>query len=424
MKINNKTVLHVMTVVLLVLITATVSIPSIMTAENPEIIQTETVDTLEANAKSTTPIMTMTDKEVDDDKKEDLADEMAALDKELAAIKASLAALGKDKQSALNTQAHIDAVIAELDAQQVVLTEKITSEKNNLVVTQKALDLKIISINEEERLLEARMVAMYKKGGQGILTSVLGAEDFSEILTTTEYMQRVAVSDAELVEKLNNDRIAIELEEAAINKLLEQLAVTEKELEDSLVAEAAARQANDKNLSAIDAKTTSEKEQQSEIQVAYANAKVAFDALAWSDPGNEGDFDGQYLWPVSGFNHISSYYGPRVLWGRPDYHTGIDIAGGGSNIYGAGIQASAGGQVVLVGYNPGGYGNYVIVDHAGGHKTLYGHASSVLVSQGQTVRQGDTIARVGSTGNSSGNHLHFEIRVNNKHTNPMAYLQA
>ncbi|MCL6449979.1 MAG: M23 family metallopeptidase [Acetobacteraceae bacterium] len=116
-------------------------------------------------------------------------------------------------------------------------------------------------------------------------------------------------------------------------------------------------------------------------------------------------------WPVRG--RISSYFGPR--WGRR--HDGVDIAAA----YGTPIRAAAAGRVRLAGWM-GGYGRTVIIDHSGGLTTLYGHASQLLVRAGQRVAAGETVARVGSSGNSTGPHLHFEVRVGGKARNPLNYL--
>ncbi|MBQ6708282.1 MAG: M23 family metallopeptidase, partial [Clostridia bacterium] len=109
------------------------------------------------------------------------------------------------------------------------------------------------------------------------------------------------------------------------------------------------------------------------------------------------------------------------IYGTYRMHTGIDISGGGIN--GQRIVASKAGTVTYAnwGYG-GGYGNYVIVDHGGGYSTLYAHCSSLAVSSGQYVKQGQTIAYVGSTGASTGPHLHFEVRINGNHTNPLNYV--
>ena len=125
---------------------------------------------------------------------------------------------------------------------------------------------------------------------------------------------------------------------------------------------------------------------------------------------------GSFMWPVPYTRAISSYFGPR--WGT--IHKGIDIADSG--IYGQAIVASDGGTVTFAGWNDGGYGNYVVIDHGNGYKTLYAHCSSVDVSVGQVVSQGQTIAYIGSTGFSTGPHLHFEVQEYGTAVNPLNYL--
>ena len=130
---------------------------------------------------------------------------------------------------------------------------------------------------------------------------------------------------------------------------------------------------------------------------------------------------GSWGYPVGGSTYISSGYGNRSAsisgW---SFHGGIDIAGGG--IYGRPVYASRGGTVIAAVWSNSGYGNYVIIDHGDGYASLYGHCSSLAVSTGQTVSKGQHIANVGSTGNSTGPHLHFEIRKNGVKVNPANYL--
>lgn len=128
---------------------------------------------------------------------------------------------------------------------------------------------------------------------------------------------------------------------------------------------------------------------------------------------------GNFIWPVYG--HITSSFGYRSIFGSYSYHSGLDIA----TSYGTAIAASDGGTVVFAGRATGSYwsyGNLVIIDHGNGIQTYYAHCSSVLVSAGDKVYQGQTIARVGSTGRSTGNHCHFEVKVNGVSRNPYNYL--
>ena len=125
---------------------------------------------------------------------------------------------------------------------------------------------------------------------------------------------------------------------------------------------------------------------------------------------------GSFSWPISG--RITSYFGGRYIFGRYSYHSGIDI----SASYGASVRAADGGTVTFAGYK-GSYGNLVVITHDNGTQTYYGHNSSLLVSAGQKVSKGQTIARAGSTGRSTGTHWHFEVRVSGSAVNPLNYLR-
>ena len=136
------------------------------------------------------------------------------------------------------------------------------------------------------------------------------------------------------------------------------------------------------------------------------------------DDENSGNSQGEtFLRPTSG--HVTSEYGPRIhpISGQSGFHTGIDLA----SPSGTPIKASKSGTVVYSGWQ-GGYGQVVIIDHGGGYRTLYAHCSKLNVVKNQKVSRGQTVALVGSTGNSTGPHLHFEVRVNNKHQNPRKYV--
>ena len=138
------------------------------------------------------------------------------------------------------------------------------------------------------------------------------------------------------------------------------------------------------------------------------------------DGGNEYT-GGTLTWPVPGYYSITSTYGNRwhPVYGGYRMHTGIDISGGG--IDGKNVVAAADGVVILSEFF-GGYGNTVVVDHGGGITTLYAHGSQILVSAGQKVTRGQAIMKVGTTGTSTGPHLHFEVQKNGSHTNPLPYL--
>ena len=127
---------------------------------------------------------------------------------------------------------------------------------------------------------------------------------------------------------------------------------------------------------------------------------------------------GSMVWPCPSCHTITSYFGWRIhpITGTNKYHSGVDIGAS----YGSSVLAADSGTVILAGWN-GGYGNCVVISHGNGITTLYGHMSSIAVSSGQSVSQGQTIGYVGSTGNSTGPHLHWEVAVNGSQVNPLNY---
>ena len=129
---------------------------------------------------------------------------------------------------------------------------------------------------------------------------------------------------------------------------------------------------------------------------------------------------GPLAWPFASNYPLTDSFVNRIspITGRPEKHTGLDIGAP----YGTTVLAAADGVVLISEFNTGGYGNYVVINHGGGGSTLYGHHSVNLVSAGTTVKKGDPIARVGSTGYSTGPHLHFEVRINGVPQNPLNYL--
>mgnify|MGYP004480443553 FL=1 len=145
-----------------------------------------------------------------------------------------------------------------------------------------------------------------------------------------------------------------------------------------------------------------------------------------TDEGDEGGGymiifkGGKWIFPAPSYTRLSSPFGWRThpLSGKSKFHKGVDLSAPG----GSPILAAAPGKVIRAGNTNNGYGNHVLIDHGGGVVTLYGHASKLLVSKGQTVVAGQQIAKVGSTGQSTGNHLHFEVQLKGKVVNPAPYI--
>ena len=182
---------------------------------------------------------------------------------------------------------------------------------------------------------------------------------------------------------------------------------------------------------AIAQQVTDMLQQQQDAIIAAAMQAVWTQMQIWLQSNNVGQIPTssghstqyRFIWPEPQAQ-ISQPFGPSTFWfeppygGYPHFHTGIDLV----ETFGSPVYAADDGIVALVGNSSSGYGNYVVIAHAGGLDTLYGHLSTALVTVGQTVTQGTVVGLEGSTGNSTGAHLHFELRINQKPVNPAPYL--
>ncbi len=183
------------------------------------------------------------------------------------------------------------------------------------------------------------------------------------------------------------------------------------ELQEALSQQNRLKSALDTRIAEFTAEVDALSREEATLSALIRARQLEADAEDVEGSSSGGVSDSGLVWPASG--PITSGFGNR--WGS--MHTGIDIGAG----YGASIWAAAGGTVIMADYN-GGYGNCVVIDHGGGFSTLYAHMSSIEVSEGERVDQGDFLGEVGSTGNSTGPHLHFETRVGGDAQNPMRYL--
>jgi murein DD-endopeptidase MepM/ murein hydrolase activator NlpD len=334
-----------------------------------------------------------------------------------------------------------EQAIAERDglAYQIsIKTELITAQEEKIRILGEEIELRQLYIEEKQaeidanfRLLQKRLGAMYMQDDGTMLGLMIGADDFTEFLTRSEYTVLVNEHDQNLLQELTDQRIGIEEEKAAreVSKAQqeEEQATLEKEKADLAAMHAkAAQQVQDINIMEQEymANLAANKAKQ---DAAQAELDDVFQRIEWSKNPYSG---GVMAWPVPGFSTISSTYGWR--FSGNDFHTGMDITGNGDGrVNGAPIVAAADGVVKMVNtsYTQGtGYGIYLIIDHGVNGdgqsvSTLYGHCSALLVSLGQEVKRGEAVAQVGSTGWSTGPHLHFEVRLDGKHTEPSQYLQ-
>jgi len=344
--------------------------------------------------------------------KASLTDQIAALDGRLAAIDGQLARLGDQ----------IDGV-----------GEKLNTSREKLGLLREQLRLKRLELDKAEKKLaleqdyfQQRLVITYKTSDLTYVDVVLESTSFEDLISRVSVVRDFIAGDNDLVGRLQATRNTVEGEkqaiagkESAVHKAVADL----QEQSDALAALRAAQAAQQaaslalrkqKNvtLSSVESNLALLERQEDEL-LAESNSLTG--VINGSSGGGGGT--GSLIWPVSG--PVTSPFGWRIhpILGYRVFHTGIDIGVG----YGTPIHAADSGTVIYATWM-GGYGNVIIIDHGRGISTLYAHQSSLAVGVGAKVSRGQVVGYVGSTGFSTGPHLHFEVRVNGNPVDPMAYL--
>ncbi|MBE6844749.1 MAG: hypothetical protein E7508_03395 [Ruminococcus sp.] len=408
----------------------------------------------------------------------DLEDEMAANDAEIEKLEEEMADLDKEIENAEYEQSllqekidvqteNLNIINAKIDDINIKISE--TEDKIQKLETDIENKQKDIDIGLEQ--FKDRLRAMYVSGNDSLASALVGATDFYDMLSKMELISQVAKHDDELVSSLQTQleqfeeaQTLLAIEQENLNEELAEQETYKTEFSNTIAELNAAYQTSEKYADELEAERSAkqtdidqyEKDsaaKEAEIEKIYELARQQAEAEAeeeeeddyyeddsyyndnssgsssGSSSSSSSSFNGSLTWPVPGHYVISSYYGSR--WGS--FHQGIDIADGNTN--GAAVVAAEGGTVTSVvtgcphdyGKNSscgcnGGYGNYVQISHGDGTSTFYAHLGSVYVSYGQSVSRGETIGTVGSTGWSTGPHLHFEVLIGGSPADPTNYL--
>ena len=372
---------------------------------------------------------------------QDPGTEKAQVDQRIAELQAEISA-AKEQEGVLTTQ--LGAVVTELQAAQSAVeqaegsldlleselaTEQDRLERLTALLAEQTRRLR--RLEEEYRravgILEARVRAIYIEEEPDALSVLVSATTFGDVIDGYEFVNRIGLQDQRIagqveaakkraVEKRRATEHTQRLTAATVSVIAartDEARAVRNELasnRDTLAAArrlkqsalATSRETRDEYLEEVNALAA----QSASLAAAIRDAQAGAGSTGTGTPSASG-----FIWPVNG--PVVSGYGMR--WGR--LHEGIDISASS----GTPIWAAAAGTVIHAGWL-GGYGNLVVVDHGDGLATAYAHASAILVGVGQQVAQGETLSLVGSTGNSSGPHLHFEVRVNGVAVDPLLYL--
>lgn len=310
-------------------------------------------------------------------------------------------------------QEEVDAATSEYNDVKGRL-DKVQSDiyENTELLNKTEKELKV-----KNKKLAKRVRDIYINGQISYVDVLFGAKDFSDFLTRMDILKRIIKHDYDLIMKVKADREIVMNTKAKLEK--------DKADVELLVADAEIKQKNMLDKKQAQQVLLDKAEYDRDVsQQAYEEIMAASEEITRMIQRSQmvgGSYvaggSGAMIWPLNG--PITSEFGWRThpIFGTQRYHSGLDIGGD----YGLPIVAAASGTVIHSGWISG-YGYTVIIDHGGGITTLYGHNESLLVGEGESVSQGQTIAMCGSTGNSTGPHCHFEVRENGEPVSPYSYL--
>ena len=366
--------------------------------------------------------------------------EKAALEKALEDAKQTINELKEskgdvqEKVNDLNTQLmNISSQITALENQLAQKNQELTEKKDQTEDTKSQLE----DAKKQEELqyadMKVRIQFMYENAQESYFEALFSSESFSDFLNSAEYIIQIQEYDRkklneyqDTVDYIENVEKQLEEDYATLEEIKKEVEQEKASVEQEKASVAALMKQRETELAGIEGNIDSA---QSDADFYAAEIKAQEEIIAEikrieAEKAAAGKQDnpytgGVFTWPCPSSTRVTSDYGTRVspMGGASSNHKGIDIGASG----GAAIVAAADGTVTTASYSSAA-GNYVMIDHGGGLYTVYMHASALLVSPGQTVSAGQTIAQVGSTGISTGNHLHFGVSLNGSYVSPWSYL--
>lgn len=357
-------------------------------------------------------------------------DEKKALQSGLTDVKELKKELEESKTSLSNYVAEMDANLATVQAKIDELKTLITEKEEEIADKTEELEDAIEVQQNQYEAMKSRIKFMYEKGDSLSLELIFSSESFGEMLNKAEYIESLSAYDRKMLDEyvayaeyvalckegleeeksvLDEAKAATQAEEDALNELI---AAKEQEI-NQVSSDIASKEQAIKDYEA-DIAAENETIKALEAAVAEERKKLA------AEQGRKYD-GGMFTWPAPSYTRISSEYGNRIhpTLGVEKFHNGLDMAAPG----GSPILAAYNGKVVAADYNSS-MGNYIMIDHGDSLYTIYMHASALYVSKGTEVSKGDRIGAVGTTGRSTGNHLHFGVRLNGSYVNPWNYLRS
>lgn len=351
-----------------------------------------------------------------------LEEQRDALRAEREEMQAGIDELESQQADVLQQKAALDAQ-NEVYRQEIELIEEQVSLYTQLV-EQKRQEVELATQAESEQLATYRrhVRAMEENGRYTYLSILFGSRSLGELMSNLDMIGEIMEADQRSYEQYTAAREQSEQIQAEYETMLTELDSRQSELETEKAALEVQIDEATQMIVDLEAQLETDRaayeEQLAKEAALEADIQEMIAELERQEAANSIVSTGTYIWPLPGYRPGSAY-GWRIhpIWGDRRFHAGEDIGAP----MGTSILAADSGIATVIPDNGNGYGNYIIINHGGGRTTLYAHMSGFAVSNGATVTQGQTIGYVGSTGNSTGPHLHFEVRVNGATTDPKSY---
>ncbi len=326
----------------------------------------------------------------------------------------------KQENSIMGQIRNIETNIINTEKQITSLDSRISFLEDSIEVTSKEIKAKEKKLSAQSEVLSQRLVHIYEEGGNvSYLEVLLSATDISDFLTRYDLLNCIVSEDVKLIEKINRDRKELALKKSELEIQQRELVAAQNSCE--LKKDELDGQKGDKQKILSNIKQEKEACERALYELEQASLQLQ-EIIRRAQAGSSGEAlgTGTYTWPAPGYRHITSPYGMRMhpILNQRKLHTGMDIEAP----MGATIVAADAGTVIYAGWMNG-YGQVIVIDHGNDMSTLYAHQSSFLVGNGAAVSQGQAIGKVGSTGWSTGPHLHFEVRVNGSPVDPSGYVR-
>lgn len=351
------------------------------------------------------------------------ADALSEYQRQQREIQSEINALRQEQKAAKAELNNFQSDLAEVDAQVqenerllAALEKQMGAAEKELNAANAELEASQADLTRQLDGFKTRLRENYINGDVSLLDVLFDATSMEDFISRSYYMERILVYDSNMIDSINRQIEVIEEKRAAQQQKIANLESMQSEqktilakLETDRQKKAALVSAAQEDVDDVNSAIATRQKESENIAKMIRSIEAA--------NGGGGVGTGIMAWPLRGYSSISSNYGYRTLRGKSNLHTGIDIpAPSGTPIY-----AADSGEVILARYY-GSYGNCVIISHGNNLATLYAHQSKLGTSVGATVQKGDVIGYVGSTGNSTGNHLHFEVRKNGSHVSPWNYV--